>query len=83
MNHSMPGEYTFQLEGDQGEDLILLLDASESAVSQRGAIIRLCLETLAGLPADVRVRMYFLGNPQAYSAHDLDTQAPACIWLSG
>jgi len=77
MNHPMPGEYTFQLESDQGEDLILLLDASESATFQRGAIIRLCLETLAGLPAAVRVRIYFLGNPHAYAAHDLETQAPA------
>ena len=79
MNHPMPCEYTFQLEGDQVEDLILLLDASESAVSQRSAIIRLCLETLAELPAAVRVRMYFLGNPHAYPAHDLDTQAP--VWF--
>ncbi len=79
MNHPMPGEYTFQLEGDQGEDLILILDASESAAPRRGAIIRLCLETLAGLPAAVRVRIYFLGNPQAYAAHDLDAQAP--VWF--
>jgi len=77
MNHPTLCEYTCRLEGDQGEDLILLLDASESAAPQRGAIIRLCLETLAELPTDVRVRLYFLGNPQAYSAHDLDTQAPA------
>ena len=79
MNHLMPGEYTFHLEGDQGEDLILLLDASESATFQRGAIIRLCLETLAELPADVRVRLYFLGNPQAYAVHDLDTRAS--VWF--
>lgn len=77
MNHPTPRESIVRLEGDPGEDLILILDASESATPQRGAIIRLCLETLAELPAAVRVRIYFLGNPQAYSAPDLDAQAPA------
>ena len=79
MNHPMPGEYTIHLEGDQGKDLILILDASESAVPQRDRIIRLCVDTLAKLPADVRIRLYFLGNPQGYSAHDLDSQAP--VWF--
>lgn len=75
-----PGEYTVHLEGNQGEDLILILDASESAAPQRGAIIRLCLQTLAALPADVRVRVYFLGNSKPYSAHNLAAQAP--VWFT-
>lgn len=60
MNHPTPCEYTCRVEGDPGEELILVLNASESATPRCASIIRLCIETLDQLPADVRVRIYFL-----------------------
>ncbi|HEC85794.1 MAG TPA: hypothetical protein ENI48_11215 [Thioploca sp.] len=68
-------ERWFRFEPNQTEDVIFILDASESAASHRDNIINYCRETLAALPASIRARLYFLGNSQPYPAQQLSTHA--------
>lgn len=75
MSHEPPREYLCRLDGSQETDLILILDASQSAAPRHADLMRLALATLAELPAAARAWVWFLGNPHPYPA----SEAPAQI----
>jgi hypothetical protein len=60
-----------------GGSLALVLDASESAVDQQGAISTLVTSLLTALPARVTGQLFFLGNPRPYPPGDFPLKASA------
>ncbi len=64
-----------ELKG-QGE-VVLVLDASESAGAVQQEIVGLAQEVISGLPVSAPVQLYFLGNPMPYPAAELASRAAA------
>ena len=63
------------LDHQHHEQVVLVLDASESAASCQEQIAGAAARVLAGLPAQVECTVFFLGSSTAYSGRDYSAHA--------